>query len=72
MVSNLGELEQYAVNGNKNVLAVNGNLTIDNCPGSTFVMNGVRTVIVNGNLTIKCNIVYASNDATSSFAWIVK
>jgi hypothetical protein len=35
-------------------------------------MSGVRSVIVTGNLIIKCNIVYASNDAVSSFAWIVK
>lgn len=61
------------MNGNKNILAVNGDLTIE-CPvgRSIFEMNGVRTVIVSGNLIIKCNIVYASNDAVSSWAWIAK
>lgn len=35
-------------------------------------MDGVRTVIVEGNIDIKCNIIYASNDSTSSWAWITK
>lgn len=35
-------------------------------------MNGVRTVIVTGNLIIKCNLTYASNDTGSSWAWITK
>jgi hypothetical protein len=73
-VRTIEELEQkYAVNGNKNILAVNGDLTIE-CPStrSIFEMNGVRTVIVNGNLIIKCNIVFASNDNVSSWAWITK
>ena len=74
IVSTVEQLEQkYAVNGNKNILSVNGDLTIV-CPQnrSTFEMNGVRTVVVNGNLIIKCNIVFASNDTTSSWAWITK
>lgn len=66
------ELETYAVNGNKNVLAINGKLTIDNCVNNTFIMDGVRTVVVTGDLVINCNIVYGSNDATSSWAWITK
>ena len=72
--STVADLEQrYAVNGNRNILAVNGDLTIT-CPaGSTvFTMNGVRTVIVTGNLIIRCNIVYGSSDSTSSWAWIAK
>lgn len=35
-------------------------------------MVGVRTVIVTGNLIIRCNIVYGSSDPRSSWAWIVK
>ena len=35
-------------------------------------MSGVRTVIVSGNLIIRCNIVYGSSDSTSSWAWIAK
>lgn len=73
IVSSLTEIERYAVNGNKNVLAVNGDLTVV-CPAgrSIFEVNGVRTVIVTGDLIIKCNIVYASNDTVSSWAWISK
>lgn len=73
-VKNITELEQFAVNGNKNILAVkNGDLTIEGCSNGVFIMDGVRTVIVeNGNLIINCNLVYASNDASSSYAWIVK
>jgi hypothetical protein len=73
-ISSVADLEQrYAVNGNKNILAVTGDLTIT-CPaGSTvFTMTGVRTVIVTGNLIIRCNIVYGSSDSTSSWAWIAK
>ena len=72
-VKTVAELERYAVNGNRNILAVTGDLTIA-CPtGSTvFTMMGVRTVIVTGNLIIRCNIVYGSSDSTSSWAWIAK
>ena len=71
-VSSITVIEKYAVNGNKNVLAVNGNLVIEGCPSNTFVMQGVRTVIVTGDIIIKCNIAYASNDTLSSWAWISK
>ncbi len=71
-VSSITDIEKYAVNGNKNVLAVNGNLTIESCTSNTFVMQGVRTVIVTGDIIIKCNIAYASNDTLSSWAWISK
>ncbi len=71
--TSVAELERYAVNGNRNILAVAGDLTIA-CPtGSTvFMMSGVRTVIVSGNLIIRCNVAYASSDTTSSWAWIAK
>lgn len=45
-VSNITELETYALNGNKNILAIKGSLVIQGCASSTFVMQGVRTVIV--------------------------
>lgn len=72
-VSSVAEIERYAVNGNKNVLAVNGDLTVL-CPvgRSVFEMEGVRTVIVTGDLIIRCNIIYTSSDTTSSWAWITK
>ncbi len=35
-------------------------------------MDGVRTVIVTGDLIIRCNIIYTSSDTTSSWAWITK
>lgn len=73
MVSDLENIP--TLNGNQNVRIVkNGNLTI-NCPigRSTIDMSGVRTIIVeNGNLNINCNLTYASNDTSSSYAWIVK
>jgi hypothetical protein len=72
-VTSVTDLEKYAVNGNKNVLSISGSLTIDNCgSNNAFVMEWVRTVVVTGDLIIKCNIVYGSNDATSSWAWITK
>jgi hypothetical protein len=65
------DLERFAVNGNTSILAISGSLTIENCPNNTFEMKGVRTVIVTGDLVIKCNIGYgANNDA--SWAWIAK
>jgi len=70
--SGVTDLERFAVNGNRNILAVTGDLTIENCPNNAFMMNGVRTVIVTGNLIIKCNILYGSADTTSSWAWIAK
>lgn len=71
-VKTVAELEKYALNGNKNILAIKGSLTVENCDAtnSTFSMDGIRTVIVEGNITFKCNTSYA--DATSSWAWIAK
>lgn len=75
LAGTISALESFAVNGNKNILSVkDGDLTIDSCgTNKTLTLDGVRTVIVeNGDLIIKCNIVYASNDTTSSWAFIVK
>lgn len=70
-VKNITELEALSLNGNKNILAIKGNLTIENCDANLFKMSGVRTVLVEGgNLTLKCNTQYA--DQSSSWAWIVK
>jgi uncharacterized repeat protein (TIGR01451 family) len=69
--SGVTDLERFSVNGNRNILAISGSLTIENCPNNTFVMTGIRTVIVTGDLVIKCNIGYGThNDA--SWAWITK
>ncbi|MFZ2255497.1 MAG: hypothetical protein WAW59_04060 [Patescibacteria group bacterium] len=59
-----------ALNGNQNIRAIKGNLTIENCVNNTFVMTGVRTVIVEGDIIIRCNTVY--ENALSSWAWIAK
>jgi uncharacterized repeat protein (TIGR01451 family) len=74
-VSTIADLEALALNGNKNILAINGGtLTIENCgtpANKTLEMTGVRTILVeNANLIIKCNNKYA--DASSSWAFIVK
>lgn len=51
-----------------------GNLTIDSCGSNrTLTLNGVRSVVVEGgDLIIRCNTVYASNDANASWSFIVK
>jgi hypothetical protein len=71
-VADMPQLEAYKFNGNKNIIAIKGDLTLQGCAQNTFFMDGVRSVIVEGNLYIKCNVVYGSSDNTSSFAWIVK
>ncbi len=67
----VADLERFAVNGNRNILAISGSLTIENCLSNTFVMTGIRTVIVTGDLIIKCNIGYGTNN-DASWAWIAK
>jgi hypothetical protein len=69
--SGVADLERFAVNGNRNILAISGSLTIENCPNNTFVMTGIRTVIVTGDFIIKCNIGYSTNN-DASWAWITK
>jgi len=46
IVKNIAELETLALNGNKNILAIKGNLTIENCENNIFKMSGIRTVLV--------------------------
>ena len=70
IVKSLSELESLSVNGNKNILALKGNLTIVGCASNTFTMEGVRTVVVEGNIIFRCNTTYGSSDTQSSFAWI--
>jgi len=69
-IHTVADLNAYKLNGNPNIFSVKGNVTIDGCINSTFNLDGVRTLIVEGNLIIKCNIVYANADA--SWAFIVK
>lgn len=69
-ISKLDDLNSYKLNGNENVFAIKGNVTIENCANKTFQMSGVKTLIVEGNLTFKCNTSFDKND--SSWAFIAK
>ena len=64
----------YTLNGNQNIFSIKGNVSL--CSPSanpgTLTLGGVRTLVVEGNLTINCNLGYAPNDTTSSWAFIVK
>jgi hypothetical protein len=63
-----------ALNGNQNIRAIKGDLTVM-CPQfgtQVFALTGVTTVIVEGNIRINCNTAYPSGDTTSSIAWIAK
>jgi hypothetical protein len=68
------ELNDYKLNGNNNVYAVKGNVTLNCTSGITATpLAGVKTLVVeNGDLTINCNNSYPSSDTTSSWAFIVK
>lgn len=59
--------------GNSQIRAVKGNVTIA-CPAgkTVFEMTGVQTILVEGNITFKCNVGYPSGDTKSSWAWIAK
>lgn len=69
-ITSVANLSPYKLNGNSNIFSVRGTVTIENCPNNTFILDGVRTLIVEGTLIIKCNIQYA--DTTSSWAFITK
>lgn len=69
-ISKLDDLNSYKLNGNENVFAIKGNVTIENCTNKTFQMSGVKTLIVEGNLTFKCNTSFDNNN--SSWAFIAK
>lgn len=46
-VGTIADLERFAVNGNKNILSVRGNLTIDSCGANhTLTLTGIRTLVV--------------------------
>lgn len=74
IVSGTGGLENYKLNGNNNVYAVKGNVTLNCTSGITATpLSGVKTLVVeNGDLTINCNNTYVSSDTSSSWAFIVK
>ena len=75
IVKNEQELKNYIHNGNQNVYALKGNLVVqcDTASGkNSFEMTGVKTVLVEGNITFECNTSYPSDDTTSSWAWIAK
>jgi hypothetical protein len=66
-ITSLAQIASWKLNGNDNVYAFRGNLTI----GCVEALSGVKTIIVeNGSLTINCNNSYA--DAAASWAFIVK
>ena len=71
-VNKVADLLPYNLNGNQNIFSIKGNVNIE-CPlGSTiFSLSLVRTLIVEGDLTIKCNIAYEA-DTGASWAFIVK
>lgn len=69
-ITKVDDLKNYTLNGNNNVFAIKGNVTIDNCTNKTFQMSGVKTLIVEGNLTFKCNTSFDNNN--SSWAFIAK
>lgn len=57
------------LNGNKAILVVNGNLTL-NCD---LTLTGIRTILVQrGNLVINGNISYEQNNTGASWAFIVE
>lgn len=72
VITNVSDLARYTLNGNTNIFSAKGPLTIASCPNNTFLLDGVRTLLVEGDLTIRCNIGYGSNDTTSSWAFVVK
>lgn len=71
-VNKVADLLPYNLNGNQNIFSIKGNVTIE-CPlgSNIFSLSLVRTLIVDGNLTIKCNIAYEA-DTGASWAFIVK
>ena len=74
IVSGTTELDGYKLNGNNNVYAVKGNVTLNCTSGITATpLAGVKTLVVeNGDLTINCNNTYPASDTSSSCAFIVK
>lgn len=66
-ISKLEDLNSYKLNGNENVYAIKGNVTIENCANKTFQMSGVKTLIVEGNLTFKCNTSFDNNNSSWAF-----
>lgn len=67
-VNSASDLTKYIHNGNQNVYAVKGDLTLS----GDIEMTGVKTVLVEGNIHIKKNIFYKSGDNNASWAFIAK
>ena len=66
-------IENYKHNGNSNVYSFKGDIEITCEYGkNAFEMTGVKTVLVEGNITFKCDTTYQSNDNNASWAFIVK
>lgn len=69
-ISSIDDLSKYKYNGNQNVFAIKWNISIENCNNNSFEMSGVKTLIVEGDITFKCNTSYHDNN--SSWAFIAK
>lgn len=65
-------LSRYKFNGNDNIFAITGDVSLcdEKTIPDTLTLYGVKTLIVDGKLTINCNLVYA--DTSSSWAIITK
>lgn len=62
------QLESYKHNGNPNIYAFSDDLTIS----TDLQMQGVKTILVQGNIIIDNNINYKSGDNNASWAFIAK
>lgn len=65
-IASVADFENYKLNGNPNVYAIKGDVTLT----SELKLSGVKTLLVEGNLHINRDISYA--DANASWAFIVK
>ena len=69
-ITSIADLEVYKYNANKDVFALKGDVTIACNANKVLTLSGVKTLVVEGNLHINCDMVYT--DANASWAFIVK
>lgn len=67
-VNSMTDLQNYTYNGNPNVYACKGDLIIS----SNLQMTGVKTILVDGNITFTNDNKYSTNDSNASWAFIAK
>ncbi len=68
-VSTMSDLTKIRLNGNPNVFATKGDVTVKCGNKGFFEMNKKVTVIAK-NITFECDTKYYNNSATASWAWI--